>query len=188
MTVSSSTAHDAAIAKLVADGAADAVVAAFRARLDALEDPDAGLLPGDRLQPLPDLPALEDLAEPAPEVAGEVLDRLVVLKLNGGLGTSMGLSAPKSSIEIKDGHTFLDVVAAQVLALRELHGARLPLVLMDSRSTRGPSLDILEQHPGLSADVPPDFLQSREPKLLADTHEPVRWPADPALELSLIHI
>jgi UTP--glucose-1-phosphate uridylyltransferase len=53
---------------------------------------------------------------------------------------------------------------------------------MDSATTRGPSLEILEQHPDLAADVPPDFLQSREPKLRADTHEPVRWPADPALE------
>jgi UTP--glucose-1-phosphate uridylyltransferase len=175
-------AHEAAIAKLVADGAGESTVAAFRARLQALADPDAGALPGDRLQPLPDLSALEDLPEPPPEVAHEVLDRLVVLKLNGGLGTSMGLPAPKSSIEVKDGHTFLDVVAAQVLAVREAHGVRLPLVLMDSASTRAPSLGILEQHPDLAADVPPDFLQSREPKLLADTHEPVRWPADPALE------
>jgi UTP--glucose-1-phosphate uridylyltransferase len=182
MSASTSTAHEAAIAKLVADGAGEATVAAFRQRLDALADPDAGALPGDRLQPLPDLPALEDLAQPAPEVAHEVLDRLVVLKLNGGLGTSMGLAAPKSSIEIKDGHTFLDVVATQVLALRREHGVRLPLVLMDSATTRGPSLELLDQHPGLAADVPADFLQSREPKLLADTHEPVRWPADPALE------
>jgi UTP--glucose-1-phosphate uridylyltransferase len=182
MPVSPSTAHDAAIAKLVADGAGESTIAAFRARLEALADPDAGALPGDRLRPLPDLPALDDLAQPSPEVAHEVLDRLVVLKLNGGLGTSMGLSAPKSSIEIKDGHTFLDVVATQVLALRERHGVRLPLVLMDSATTRGPSLAILEQHPDLAADVPPDFLQSREPKLLADTHEPVSWPVDPALE------
>jgi UTP--glucose-1-phosphate uridylyltransferase len=182
MTVSSSTAHEAAIAKLVADGAGDSTVAAFRERLHALDDPTAGTLPGDRLQPLPDLPALEDLPDPATEVAHEVLDRLVVIKLNGGLGTSMGLQAPKSSIEIKDGHTFLDVVATQVLALRGRHGARLPLVLMDSAATRGPSLELLEQHPDLAADVPPDFLQSREPKLLPDTHEPVRWPADPALE------
>jgi UTP--glucose-1-phosphate uridylyltransferase len=177
-----SSAHEAAVAKLVADGAGEATVAAFRARLEALDDPAVGLLPGEELQPLPDLPALDDLDEPSPEVAHEVLDRLVVLKLNGGLGTSMGLSAPKSSIEIKDGHTFLDVVATQVLALRERHGVRLPLVLMDSAATRGPSLQGLEAHPGIASDVPPDFLQSREPKLLADTLEPVSWPADPALE------
>lgn len=177
-----SSAHEAAVAKLLADGAGPATVAAFRDRLAALDDPNAGALPSAELEPLADLPALDELPQPAPEVAHEVLDRLVVIKLNGGLGTSMGLSGPKSAIEIKDGHTFLDVVATQVLALRELHGARLPLVLMDSAATRGPSLAALERHPGIASDVPPDFLQSREPKLRADTHAPVDWPADPALE------
>ena len=70
-----------------------------------------------------------------------MLDRLVVVKLNGGLGTSMGLSGPKSLLEVKPGTSFLDVIATQVLALRERHGARLPLVLMNSATTRGPSLD-----------------------------------------------
>ena len=74
-----------------------------------------------------------------------MLDRLVVVKLNGGLGTSMGLSGPKSLLEIKPGMSFLDVLATQVLALRERHGARLPLVLMNSAATRGPSLDTLRR-------------------------------------------
>jgi UTP--glucose-1-phosphate uridylyltransferase len=175
-------AEDRAVAKLEADGAAAVTVAAFRQRLRALEAPDAGLLAGDELEPLGELPAPEDLPVPSPAAAREVLDRLVVLKLNGGLGTSMGLSAPKSLIEVKPGHSFLDVIARQVLALRERHGARLPLVLMSSAATRAPSLRALARHPALAADVPPDFLQSREPKLLADGHEPVTWPADPDLE------
>ena len=39
--------YEAAIAKLEADGAGPAVVAAFRRRLEQLADPAAGLLPGD---------------------------------------------------------------------------------------------------------------------------------------------
>ena len=42
-----------------------------------------------------------------------------MLKLNGGLGTSMGMTKAKSLLEVKDGHTFLDVIARQVLHLRE---------------------------------------------------------------------
>jgi UTP--glucose-1-phosphate uridylyltransferase len=175
-------AEDRAVAKLEADGAAAVTVAAFRQRLRALHAPDAGLLAGDELEPLGELPALDDLPVPSPAAARKVLDRVVVLKLNGGLGTSMGLSAPKSLIEVKPGHSFLDVIARQVLALRGRHGARLPLVLMSSAATRAPSLRALARHPALAADVPPDFLQSREPKLLADGHEPVTWPADPDLE------
>ena len=52
--------------------------------------------------------------------------RAVVLKLNGGLGTSMGMTKAKSLLEVKDGLTFLDVIARQVLHLRERHGAAHP--------------------------------------------------------------
>jgi UTP--glucose-1-phosphate uridylyltransferase len=173
---------DRALARMEADGAGAASLAAFRRRLEQLATPGAGLLAGDELEPLGDVPALEDLPAPGPEAARAVLDRVVVLKLNGGLGTSMGLAGPKSLVEVKPGRTFLDVIARQVLALRERHGARLPLVLMDSAATRAPSLAALARHPGIAADVPAGFEQGREPKLRADTHAPVDWPADPRLE------
>ena len=168
-----------AIAKLTADGAGPEVVAAMRRRLEQLDEPGAGMLPGEELEPARDVPTLDEL--PDADARG-VLDRLAVIKLNGGLGTSMGLRTPKSLIDVKPGHSFLDIVALQVLHLRKRHGARLPLVLMNSFSTRDASLEALRRHPDLASDVPADFLQSREPKLLADTLEPVQWPADPELE------
>jgi UTP--glucose-1-phosphate uridylyltransferase len=178
-----SQAHEAAVAKMEADGASENAIAGFRRRLAALENPGAGLLAGGELEPLEDVPALEELPEPSAQQARAALDGVVVLKLNGGLGTSMGLAAPKSSIAVKPGRAFLDVIVAQVLALRERHGVRLPLVLMDSATTRGPSLRALEGHDGLAvAGLALDFLQGREPKLAADTHAPIAWPADPALE------
>ena len=130
-----------------------------------------------------DLPRVDELPEPPPGQARDVLGRLVVVKLNGGLGTSMGLSGPKSLLEVKPGASFLDVLATQVLALRERHGARLPLVLMNSAATRGASLDYLRRYDGLRAPgVPLDFLQGREPKIRAGDLQPVQWPADPELE------
>jgi UTP--glucose-1-phosphate uridylyltransferase len=105
-----------------------------------------------------------------------------VLKLNGGLGTSMGMTRAKSLLEVKDGLTFLDLIARQVLDLRARTGARVPLVLMSSFATREDSLAALSAYPELESDVPADFLQSRVPKLLEDTLEPVSWPADPELE------
>ena len=98
---------------------------------------------GEVLQPVADLPRLDELPEPPPDRARDVLDRLVIIKLNGGLGTSMGLAGPKSLLEVKPGMNFLDVLARQVLALRERYRARLPLVLMNSAATRGPSLAAL---------------------------------------------
>jgi UTP--glucose-1-phosphate uridylyltransferase len=172
----------AVLTKAEAGGVRAAELAALRRRLQQLGERQAGLLPGQVLEPLADLPGLDGLPEPSPGRAREVLDRLVIVKLNGGLGTSMGLSGPKSLLEVKPGTSFLDVVATQVLALRERHGARLPLVLMNSAATRGPSLDALRRYQGLRVPgVPPDFLQGREPKIRADDLWPVRWPADPEL-------
>jgi UTP--glucose-1-phosphate uridylyltransferase len=112
-----------------------------------------------------------------------VLDQLVVIKLNGGLGTSMGLSGPKSSLKVKPGTSFLDVIAQQVLALRDRYQTRLPLMLMNSSSTRAPSLEVLERYADLGKqDVPMDFLQGKEPKIRADDLQPVEWPPNPTLE------
>jgi UTP--glucose-1-phosphate uridylyltransferase len=173
----------AALDKMRAAGAHEAELAAMKRRLEQLDDPQAGRLPSDLLEPLPDLPRLEDLPEPSAERAREVLDRLAVVKLNGGLGTSMGLSGPKSLLTVKPDMSFLDVIATQVLGLRERYGARLPLLLMNSPSTQGPSLEVLRRYDGLrEQEVPLDFLQGREPKLRADDLHPVEWPANPDLE------
>ena len=173
----------AVVAKAEAGGARAAELAALRRRLRQLGEQRAGRLPGAVLEPLADLPRLEELPEPSAGQARDVLGRLVIVKLNGGLGTSMGLSGPKSLLKVKPGASFLDVLAAQVLALRRRHGARLPLVLMNSVTTRGPSLDALRRYDGLGVPgVPVDFLQGREPKIDAGDLMPVQWPADPELE------
>jgi len=173
----------AVLAKAEAGGVYAAELAALRRRLRQLDEQQAGLLPSEKLQPVAALPRLAELPEPSPSQARDVLGRLVVVKLNGGLGTSMGLSGPKSLIEVKPGMSFLDVLARQVLALRDRHGARLPLVLMDTTATRDPSLEVLRRYDGLSVPgVPLDFLQGREPKIRVDDLQPVQWPADPELE------
>jgi UTP--glucose-1-phosphate uridylyltransferase len=184
--VSEEPVHVAAtLAKAEAAGAGSAELSALRRRLAQLADPQAGQLPGSDLQPLEDLPRLEDLPEPTTQQAREVLDRLVVVKLNGGLGTSMGLSGPKSLLTVKPGRSFLDIFAMQVLALRERYGARLPLLLMNSFATREPSLQALHRYPDLhnaAAGPPLDFLQSQQPKLREDDLLPVEWPTNPELE------
>jgi UTP--glucose-1-phosphate uridylyltransferase len=173
----------AVMAKAEAGGVHGAELATLRRRLRQLGEQQAGLLPSEVLEPLTDLPCLDKLPEPTSDQARDVLDRLVIVKLNGGLGTSMGLSGPKSLLEIKPGANFLDVLARQILALRERHGVRLPLLLMNSTVTRDPSLQVLGRYDGLSVPgVPLDFLQGREPKLRADDCHPVHWPADPELE------
>ena len=172
-----------AVVKLREAGAAEPALRAFARAVDRVAAGDSGLLHESELEPVDELPDAERLPEPGPEAMQAALDRAVVVKLNGGLGTSMGLSGPKALLEIKEGLTFLDVVARQVLHLRARTGARLPLVLMHSFATREPSLEALAAHPGLAdQDVDQDFLQGKVPKLCADDLRPAAYPDAPDLE------
>jgi UTP--glucose-1-phosphate uridylyltransferase len=157
------------------EGLPEPAIATFEHYYRQLAEGETGMIPESEIEPVEDPQELDALPSGDPP-----LDEAVVLKLNGGLGTSMGMTRAKSLIEAKDGMSFLDVVARQVLELRRRSGARLPLVLMNSFATHDDSLEALD--PEVRADVPPDFVQHKEPKLLVDDLTPVDWPADPSLE------
>jgi UTP--glucose-1-phosphate uridylyltransferase len=170
---------EACTSKMRAAGVAGIAIDTFAELYERLAAGETGLIGEDEIEPVASVPDADAL----PAAAGrELLDQAVVIKLNGGLGTSMGMTRAKSLLEARDGRTFLDLIAGQVLALRERSGARVPLVLMNSFATREDSLAALERHPGLSADLPADFLQSKEPKVLAEDLMPASWPANPDLE------
>ncbi len=162
-------------------GLAEEAVAYFRHYYEQLVAGEEGMVPESDIEPVEELPTIEDL-ETDDAARREALDQAVVIKLNGGLGTSMGLEKAKSLLEVRDGETFLDVIAQQTLELRREEGARLPLVLMNSFHTRDDSLAALECYEDLSVDLPPDFMQNRIPKIRADDLQPVSWPDDPGLE------
>ena len=172
----------ASVEKMRAEGEADAAIATFAHYHELLCSGDEGVLRESELEPVESLPDADEL--PADERgARDAMGRAVVIKLNGGLGTSMGMTAPKSLLPVKDGLSFLDITVRQIVHLRESSGARLPLVLMNSFATRDSSLRALARYDELAVDgVPPDFVQSKVPKLAADSLEPIEWPDDPALE------
>jgi UTP--glucose-1-phosphate uridylyltransferase len=173
----------AALEKMRDEGVAQEAMNAFEHYYRQLEAGETGLMPEESIEPVTGLPALDDL--PAdPQAEHEALEKAIVLRLNGGLGTSMGLTAAKSLLEVKDGLSFLDVIARQVLALRSEHGCELPLLLMDSFSTREDSLQALSQYAELDVGLPLDFLQNKEPKLLVEDLTPAAWPDQPSLEWS----
>jgi UTP--glucose-1-phosphate uridylyltransferase len=172
----------AASEKMRAEGVPDVAIATFEQYFERLRAGDAGVLGEDDIEPVAELPDADELPDDE-DGAREALERTVVVKLNGGLGTSMGMTGPKSLLEVKDGLTFLDITVRQILALRARTGARLPLVLMNSFATRDASLEALERYDELPVEgVPADFLQSKVPKLLADGLAPVSWEDDPDLE------
>jgi UTP--glucose-1-phosphate uridylyltransferase len=171
----------ASLEKMRAAGLPDVAVDNFAHYYERLVEGDRGALPESDIEPVEEVADAGALPEPG-EAVRDQLDRTVVIKLNGGLGTSMGMTRAKALLEVKDGLSFLDITARQVLDLRRRYQARVPLVLMNSFYTRDDSLAVLERYPELAADVPADFVQGKVPKIGVDDLEPVSWPDDPDRE------
>ena len=169
----------AAEEKMRAAGQPGEAVRGFSRAYERVEAGESAYLRSEDLEPVSDVPELEQTPEVDPR---EVLGQVAVIKLNGGLATTMGLRQPKSLIEAREGHTFLDIIIGQALALRERHQVRLPLLLMNSEATRRETLEALEEHPEIGTGLPLEFMQSMIPKLEEDTLEPVSWPEEPSLE------
>ncbi len=170
----------AAITKMRAAGQTDAAIHQFVSALSRVSAGVATRIPSSEIEPAPDVPSLDQLPDADPVSA---LERVAVIRLNGGLATSMGLQQPKSLIEARDGRSFLEIIIGQIVALRRRHGVRLPLLLMNSESTHWATLALLSDYPEITTpELPPDFLQSMVPKLDAQTLMPVRWQRSPALE------
>lgn len=110
------------------------------------------------------------------------LSRTVIIKLNGGLGTTMGLKGAKSLIPIKNNLHFLDITALQVRSLQQKTRVPLPLLLMNSFRTAEQSLLELAKYPDLTSELPQSFLQHKFPKIDATSFSPARAPEQPQLE------
>ncbi len=146
-----------------------------------LEGGATGMIAEADVEPLTDLERATDLE--TDEAGSEAVAATAVIKLNGGLGTSMGMDRAKSLLRVRGDLTFLDIIVGQVQHVRRVHGVRLPLLFMNSFRTHDDTRAALSHHGDLAVDdVPLDFLQNREPKLLAHDLTPVEWPDDPSLE------
>ena len=165
--------------KMRAAGMGTPAIAAFVNAVHRVISGETGLLPEKSIDPIESLPHLDEVQKS--QARPEALKQLVVIKLNGGLGTGMGLDRAKSLLRIKGEDTFLDFIAKQMFHLR--HGASEPaFYLMDSFSTQKDTLDYLRKYAGLGSEKGLDFLQNMVPKLDAATFEPVSWAADPEME------
>ncbi len=166
----------------MADAGVDPVaIEVFSHYFHQLEQGATGMIPESTIEPH-DMESLTDIAV-ADDVAAEAIRHTAVIKLNGGLGTSMGMDRAKSLLCVRNGLSFLDVIARQVLHLRQQYDAPLPLLFMNSFRTSADTMAALERYADLPVEgLPLEFLQNKEPKLLVDSLEPVRWEKDPTLE------
>ena len=167
--------------KMVAEGVDEVAIETFAHYYRLLEHGETGMIPESTIDPV-DMESLDDVTVDD-ETAQAAIRTTAVIKLNGGLGTSMGMDRAKSLLCVRKGMSFLDIICRQVLHLRETHRAPLPLIFMNSFRTSEDTMAAVARYDDLPvAGLPLEFLQNKEPKLLAKDLTPVSWPKDPDLE------
>nr|QBH73764.1 UTP-glucose-1-phosphate uridylyltransferase 2 [Aphelinus abdominalis] len=128
----------------------------------------------DHIQKLPEgaIKDYDNLPDPGPEEIKELLSKLVVVKLNGGLGTSMGCHGPKSVISVRNGLTFLDLTVQQIENLNKTYGSNVPLVLMNSFNTDDDTQKIIRKYKGIDIEIH-TFNQSCYPRINKESLLPI---------------
>ncbi len=156
---------------------------AFERHFRRLIAGDLGVIPESALEPVQELPDAESLDSTLEAQGAEAAAKTVFLRLNGGLGTSMGLESPKSLLKVKDGLTFLELIA------RQSRDSGCPLVLMNSFATESETRMALARLATEGGKENPDpsfrirtFLQHRVPRIQVSDLSPASYPPQPELE------
>lgn len=158
------------------EGLPDLFINTFARYYERLVRGETGLIPESEIRPIDDLPDAQQLGAELEEAGHQARKHTVLIKLNGGLGTSMGLERAKSLLAVRNGLTFLDIIARQAIH------AGVPLALMNSFATDTDSRKAVERYPELRGNLPLGFLQHKEPKIDRSDLSPVSWPRDRSLE------
>jgi UTP--glucose-1-phosphate uridylyltransferase len=123
----------------------------------------------------PDVGRVLDLSSDSRQIAElhergrSLLDRVAIVKLNGGRNTTMGGKVPKGILRAKTGRSYLEIIIGQVRAVREQFHADIPLILMNSFFTHGPTVEIVSRC-GLPVLM---FVQGQVPRLIEASLEPL---------------
>jgi UTP--glucose-1-phosphate uridylyltransferase len=167
--------------KMAQAGVDEVAIETFAHYYRLLEHGETGMIPESAIDPV-DVESLAHV-EVSDEDAARAIRSTAVIKLNGGLGTSMGMDRAKSLLCVRRGLSFLDIIARQILHLRTDYDATLPLLFMNSFRTSEDTMDAVARYQDLPvAGLPLEFLQNKEPKLLAKDLVPASWPKNPDLE------
>lgn len=166
-------------AKMKKEGLNDAAIAAFKYNYSVLTSGQDTMIPESSISPVDSLPSYESLNVTEDS---SLLRRTVVLKLNGGLGTGMGLEKAKSLLPVKQGLTFLDLIAQQVESMKDGFGTNVKFMLMNSFSTSEDTLEALAKYPSLGTGSDLEFVQNKAPKVTEEDLRPATWAASPEHE------
>lgn len=168
--------------KMEAAGVSEAAIRAFENGYERFERSETALISESEIEPVESLPTLGEIRQSfAGKESPTLFAQSAVLKLNGGLGTSMGLEKAKSLLPVRGDDTFLDLIVRQVLAWRETT-SDVRFLLMNSFSTSADTRAALAKYPELGHPDDLELLQNKVPKIDAETLDPVEWALDPKLE------
>lgn len=152
--------------------APESAIASFRFHYHRLREGERGFLPEEAIQPTGPIPDSGDFAKYV-DTGRTAMASTAIIKLNGGLGTSMGLERAKSLLLVREGLSFLDLIARQVFSLRSSVGTDIPLLLMNSFRTAPDTGSVIAGYPTLKLDdLPVAFLQNMVPKVLEEELTP----------------
>ncbi len=170
--------------KMSEGGVSDAAIRSFQRNYESLLRDESGLISEDSITPVESLPKLSEIAEKNESFDPELLAQTVVIKLNGGLGTSMGLQKAKSLLTVRGDKTFLDLIVQQIRYLHDTTGASIKFLLMNSFSTSEDTLNYLKRYAahGFSEAEEVEMMQNRIPKIDATTFRPAEVPENQDLE------
>lgn len=150
------------------EGIPDEVQRTFNAYYSKLAKGEKGMLPESTVRP-PSPQNLVDYHQVTDLASSKYLKSTLVIKLNGGLGTSMGLSKAKSLLPVKGNLNFLDIISRQILTLRASSGYDVLLMFMNSFNTEQDTLQYLSKYPDLGLkDFPLSFVQNKFPRIRQD--------------------
>lgn len=162
--------------RMQAEGLPNIFIDTFAFYYAQLVTGQTGMIPENGIEAVTAVPDTETFPLRFMDVGAQALAQTAVIKLNGGLGTSMGLQKAKSLLPVRDGLSFLDIIARQTIV------TNVPLILMNSFVTNADSLALLEKYPQLQNEIPLSFMQHKEPKINQADFSPAIWPENPNLE------
>mmetsp|Transcript_17429 Transcript_17429/g.34836 ORF Transcript_17429/g.34836 Transcript_17429/m.34836 type:complete len:550 (-) Transcript_17429:324-1973(-) len=166
---------------MAGEGLSESAIGAFKQAYEALVRGDDGMIAEISITPAEDLPTLADVSTDVPDdKVKELLGKTVVMKLNGGLGTGMGLEKAKSLLPVKGDQSFLDLIAKQVEYFAKNKGD-VRQMFMNSFSTSADTKEALKGHPSIIAGDW-EVVQNKVPKIHAETLRPCKFPAEPKME------
>lgn len=176
------TSLESCVSLMTAEGLPDMAIRTFCLHLNRLIDGETGKLSREEIDPVTEIPDAEACGRHR-ESGIASISQVALIKLNGGLGTSMGLERAKSLLPVRDRLSFLDLIAHQIIALRQASNSTVPIVLMNSFRTNEDTDRTLAAYSNLATKgMPLGFLQHKVPKILADGHRPAHHPSDPELD------